>query len=164
MSDESAERAAVVAAARSWLGTPFHNCAQVKGPRGGIDCAHLLARAYSESGVCDDIQPGKYPPAWFLHRDEEWFADFVLRYAVECDEADVGPGDTVLYKIGRCYAHGGIVVDWPTLIIHAHMGSRFVVMSRAFDGDLLGRKVRFFTMWPRYGVPPRLAQTIDVSA
>jgi hypothetical protein len=28
---ESAQRAAVVAEARSWIGTPYHNCADFKG-------------------------------------------------------------------------------------------------------------------------------------
>lgn len=153
---EQEQRAAVVEAALSWIGTPFHNCAAVKGPQGGIDCAHLLARAYSEAGVTEDIQPGRYPPAWFLHRDEERFAEFVLRYAVECVEADAGPGDVVLYRIGRCFGHGAIIVEWPKRIVHAHLSSRGVTLFGAFDGDLNGRATRFFTMWPKTGVPPRL--------
>ena len=152
---ERLEREAVVQAAKSWLGTPFHNCAQVKGRNGGVDCAHLLARAYSESGVTEDIQPGRYPPAWFMHRDEERFVEFVERYAVECAEEDVGPGDTVIYRIGRCFAHGAIVVDWPHTILHAHLSSRQVTLYGAFDGDLAGRQVRFFTMWPKHGEAPR---------
>ena len=152
---EAEERQAVVDAARSWIGTPFHNCASVKGRSGGIDCANLLARAYEESGVCPPIDTGVYPPAWFLHRDEERFVEFVLRYGVEIPEEDVGPGDTVLYRIGRCFAHGAIVVSWPGEIIHAHMSSRMVTPFGGYDGDLQGRATRFFTMWPRSGRAPR---------
>lgn len=32
------QRAAVVAEARSWIGTPYHNCADVKGA--GVDCGN----------------------------------------------------------------------------------------------------------------------------
>ena len=144
---EMEQRAAVVRAAETWIGTPFHNCASVKGH--GVDCANLIARVYTEAGVLGEIDTGTYPPAWFMHRDEERFAEFVLRYGSEISLDMVRQGDTVLYKIGRCFAHGAIVVDWPRLIIHAHFQSRRVVPSGAFDGDLAGRAVRFFTMWPR---------------
>jgi hypothetical protein len=33
--NESAKRAAIVAAARSWIGTPYHNCADIR-CRGGL--------------------------------------------------------------------------------------------------------------------------------
>ncbi len=159
---ERAQREAVVAAAAGWVGTPFHDCASVKGPRGGIDCANLLARVYEEAGVTGRIDTGRYSPSWFMHRDEERFAAFVMRYAVEIPEAEAGVGDTVLYKIGRCFAHGAIITEeWPNRIIHAHKQSRHVVIARPFDGDLAGRKTRFFTMWPRTGRPPRLDSLDD---
>ena len=44
MSD--AQRAAVVAEARSWIGTPYHHAADVKGH--GVDCAMLLIRVYCD--------------------------------------------------------------------------------------------------------------------
>ena len=37
------DRAAVVAAAREWIGTPYHHMADIKGV--GCDCAMLLERA-----------------------------------------------------------------------------------------------------------------------
>ena len=147
MRTEAEERQAVIDAARSWIGTPFHDCAAVRGA--GIDCANLLARSFEEAGLTGPIDTGVYPPAWFLHRDEERFAEFVLRYAREITESEAGPGDIVLYKYGRCFAHGAIIVEWPKLIVHAYKSARIVTEYRPFDGDLYGRPTRFFTIWPR---------------
>ena len=53
------QRAAVVAAARSWIGTPYHHAADVKGV--GVDCAMLLVRVYSDLGLIDRSIRGPTP-------------------------------------------------------------------------------------------------------
>ena len=138
-------RAAVIAAARGWIGTPFHDLARVKGV--GVDCAQLIAGVFEEAGVVGHVDTGHYSPQHFLHSDGEQLATFVSRYAREITEAEVNPGDVVLYRVGRAYAHCAIVVDWPGAIIHAHKLSGKVVEMRAFDADMQGRKVRFFSPW-----------------
>lgn len=138
------DRARIVEAARSWLGTKFHDMARVKGV--GVDCAQLVAAAAEESGVTDHIDTGYYSPQHFLHADGEQLATFVGRYAREITEAEVGAGDIVLYRVGRAYAHAAIVVDWPRAVIHAHKLSGKVVEMPAFDADMQGRKVRFFSI------------------
>ena len=57
MESEGAERVAVVAAARSWLGTPYHHAADVKGRKGGVDCAMLLVRVYCDLGLVEPFDP-----------------------------------------------------------------------------------------------------------
>ena len=42
-------REKIVAEARSWIGTPYHNCADIKGV--GVDCGMLLVRVYVDTGV-----------------------------------------------------------------------------------------------------------------
>jgi cell wall-associated NlpC family hydrolase len=48
-SSEAAQRATVVAEARSWIRTPYHNCADVKGA--GVDCGMLLVRVFVDTGL-----------------------------------------------------------------------------------------------------------------
>src|SRR5260370_9302840 len=53
-------RAAVVQEAESWIGTPFHHAARVKGA--GVDCLMLLAEVYQHPGVVAPIDPPFYVP------------------------------------------------------------------------------------------------------
>lgn len=141
-----APRERVVSAARSWLRTPFHDCVAIKGI--GVDCANLLAQAYEQAGIVGHVEIAPYSPQWFMHHSQELFVDYVLKAgAREITEGTAGMGDCVLYKIGRCFAHGGIIVEWPREIIHAHKQSGAVVTSGGLDGDLNGRPRRFFSMW-----------------
>lgn len=144
---EAEERAAVIAAARTWLGTPFHDGAELKGV--GVDCAHLLSAAYFEAGLIPAQEIAHYSPQWMLHNDVERFEDHVLKFAHEI-EGPPKPGDVVLYKIGRLYAHGAIVVAWPTLIIHAFKVFGFVAETSSDEADLQDVKKhprRFFSIW-----------------
>ena len=100
---------AVVTEARSWIGTPYHHAADVKGH--GVDCAMLLVRVYCDLGLVEPFDPRPYTRDWFLHRSEERYLGFLLgartRFAMP------GLGDIVLFRIGRCFAHGGIVSRRP---------------------------------------------------
>lgn len=138
--NESA-RAVVLAEARSWLGTPYHHHARVKGA--GVDCAQILIAVFAACGLIPEIDTGDYPPDWMLHRDEERYLGFVRRYAAEVEAP--APGDLVLYRVGRCYAHAGIVVDWP-VIIHA-VRREGVVLADGAQGFLADRKRSFWSVW-----------------
>ncbi len=78
MADEAAQRAAIVREARSWIGTPYHNCADVKGRHGGVDCGMLLVRVFVDTGLVAPFDPRPYPPDWHLHRSEEKYLGFVF--------------------------------------------------------------------------------------
>jgi cell wall-associated NlpC family hydrolase len=109
------KRTAVVLEALSWIGTPFHDCAGVKGA--GCDCAHLLLRVYQNAGVIPmfDVEP--YPPQWFQHRDEPRFLNRLRDYAHEVEMPEVA--DVVMFKFGRHAAHGGILVAKDKMV-HAY--------------------------------------------
>lgn len=136
----TATREAVIAEARTWLRTPWLHMGDVKGV--GVDCLMLLARVYGAVGaVPAGIDPRPYPIDWHLHRTEELYTEGLLAY---CDEVtDPQPADIVLFKVGRCYAHAGIVVEWPGAMIHAYRGEG-VVMSRCDGGVFAGRPHRIF--------------------
>jgi cell wall-associated NlpC family hydrolase len=152
MRNIESERQAVVAEARSWLRTPYHHMGRVKG--GGVDCATLLAEVYARAGVAPALEIPFYPPDWHLHRNAERYLEFILGHAQEIAGLPA-PGDVALWRFGKCFSHGGIVVDWP-LIIHAYSGKGCVHkaawLSRLSEGrrDRAGahdaRPVRFFTL------------------
>lgn len=123
---------------------------EVKGPHGGVDCATLLKCVFRNAGIVQDFQVGTYSPQRFLHQSEEHYLEFVESYAREIDEGSAKPGDIVLYRIGKAYAHGAIIVDpgWPH-IIHAYYAAHAVVRGIGNQGSL-GRPVRkakFFSRW-----------------
>lgn len=136
-------RAAVVAEAESWIGTNFHHAARVKGA--GVDCLHLLAEVYARCGLIEHVEPGYYPADWHLHREAERFLDGLLRYAREIAGPPL-PGDVALFRYGRVFSHGAIVVAWPRLI-HANFAAGCVCWGDAEAEPLKGRPVRFFSVF-----------------
>jgi cell wall-associated NlpC family hydrolase len=137
------QRSVVIAEAETWLRTPYHHMGRVKG--GGTDCLMLLAEVYEAAGVIPHIDVPFYPPDWNLHRDAERYLEGLMPYAREME----GPprrGDVAVFKFGRCFAHGVIVVSWPRLI-HAWCDAG-VVYADADQAPLIGRLVRFFDPFP----------------
>jgi cell wall-associated NlpC family hydrolase len=137
------QRAAVVAEARTWIGTDFHHESRVK--RAGVDCAGLLAAVYHNVGLIPDLKLAHYPSDWFLHRDGERFLNHVLEFATEVEPPPKRiplPGDVVVWKFGRCFSHGAIVEQWPA-VIHAHVGKQVTLedTSQATWLTTIGEKV-----------------------
>lgn len=110
-------REAVVAEALSWQRTPYHTGARIKGV--GCDCATFLIGVYSAVGMIEPFDPGYYPPDWHLHCTRERYLETVARWARRVEAG--GPGDVVVWKFGRLFAHGGIIIEWPR-IMHAQIG------------------------------------------
>jgi cell wall-associated NlpC family hydrolase len=144
--DESSLRSAVVAEARSWLGTPWRHMGDIKGQC--VDCAMFLRMTYINAGVIAPFDPRPYPRLWFLHHDEErflgWVVDKLGGTEIALDRAR--PADLLIYRIGRCFAHGSILVDSRT-IVHAYHKNREVILTEVFDGSLRELEVRAFDMF-----------------
>ena len=136
-------RTQVVAEAETWLRTPYHHMGRVKGA--GTDCLMLLAEVFALAGVISRVEVPFYPPDWHLHRDAERYLNGLMRYASEIT-GPPQPGDIALFKFGRCFAHGAIVVCWPRLI-HAWW-SAGVAYADADQPPLVNRPVRFFDPYP----------------
>jgi NlpC/P60 family putative phage cell wall peptidase len=129
----------VVQEAQSWIGTPFHHAARIKGA--GVDCLMLLAEIYQRAGVTGRIDPPFYVPDWHLHQGAERYMEGLLGHAREIAAPDTG--DVALFRFGRTFSHGAIVTSWPRLI-HAYWAVG-VVWGDAALFPLAGRPVRFFT-------------------
>jgi NlpC/P60 family putative phage cell wall peptidase len=142
---EAEEREHVIAVARTWLGTPFHDQQCLKGV--GVDCAHLLQGVWVEAGLVEPFKIEPYSPQFMLHSGDERFIGYVEKFAHEIPEDEAQMGDIVLYKIGRSYAHGAIIVEWPARIIHAFKSYRAVAETDGYDADLLERDVKFYSFW-----------------
>jgi cell wall-associated NlpC family hydrolase len=149
MPDEAAQRAATVREARSWIGTPYHNCADVKGRNGGVDCGMLLVRVFVDTGLCAPFDPRPYPPDWHLHRSEEKYLGFVFDRTHEVERPQAG--DVAVFRFGRCYSHGGVVtVADPLTIVHAYFQMGRVVEEPIAQNPELAdtrRAARFFSYW-----------------
>src|SRR5262249_7468999 len=138
MADDFLQRAAVIAAARSWVGTPYHHHGRVKGV--GADCATLLAEVYAEAGLRPRVELGYYSPQWHLNQERPLYEETVLgNGAVRTDRPSIG--DVVLYRQSSSrrrssraarrefqFAHGAILVDSSIpRIIHAYAALRCVL-------------------------------------
>jgi cell wall-associated NlpC family hydrolase len=145
---ESCSRDRVCVIADGWIGTPFHDCARIKGA--GTDCAQLLLCVFQEAGLIGDVNVGPYSPQWFLHQKEERYLAWVRKFAGEIPLEQIRPADIVIYKIGHVFAHGAIVVKpgWPH-IIHAHAGGK--VVRRGFGSSphlgMAVQEMKFFSLW-----------------
>ena len=143
-------RPAVVAAARAWVGTPYHPCADIKGA--GVDCGMLIVRVFVDTGLCAPFDPRPYPPDWHLHRGEERYLGFVHANCRERGAAEPAqPGDILVFRFGRCHAHGGIVTSAdPLTIVHAFSPAGCVLEEEVARNRTLAsplRAPRLFTAW-----------------
>ena len=140
------ERQKVLAEARTWLATPFHHGADVKGA--GVDCAMLLVRVYVDLGLVEPFDPRPYTHDWHLHRDEEKYLAGLMVRGREVDAPQ--PGDVAVFRVGRTYSHAGIVSRAsPLTLIHASLPSGCVLeedVTRNADLVAPGRRVKFFSV------------------
>lgn len=148
MIDVPSLRAAVVREALEWEGTAYHHKARVKGV--GVDCAQLPAAVYEAVGLIPHLAP-EYSPQWMLHRDEEQFLGWVTRFAHEIDRDAAGPGDFAIWKFGRCFAHGAIIIDLPEVLHAVIQGGGVIRGNIDRDEELRSRPVRFFSLFGSVG-------------
>ena len=133
----------VVAEAESWLRTPYHSCARIKGA--GVDCAQFPAAVYESTGLIPKLDLD-YSPEWYMHQDEERYLRWVFPYSTEITREELLPGDFAIWKFGRTYSHGAIVIDKPTIIHATLLGGCVHYGNMDVDDDLLTRKSRYFRM------------------
>lgn len=139
------QRSAVVAEARTWLGTPYHHHGRVKGV--GVDCGQLLAAVFAAAGVIAPVDLGNYATQWHLHRSEELFLQWLQRCGAQPLPAGAAPqpGDIGVWHYGRTHSHGGIVVEAgpDPLVVHAYIRRR-VIPTRLSEAPLAGVPVAWW--------------------
>lgn len=123
-------RGDVVAAARTWIGTPYRHQASLKGV--GCDCLGLLR------GVWRDLlgdEPEAAPPYsrdWAEAGRRETLMAAAARHLVPADRADARPGDVLLFRwrSGLPAKHCAIATG-ATTMVHAHEGAAVAEASFA---------------------------------
>lgn len=128
--------------ALTWLGTPYHHQGRIKGV--GVDCGTLICEVYEKVGLMNHLDPRPYPQDWHLHQMGERYLEHVKSVCFEVE--DPQPGDIVLYKVGLCASHAGIVIEWP-MIIHSFLKSG-VILQDGTKGSMARRIVGFYRMNP----------------
>jgi cell wall-associated NlpC family hydrolase len=146
---DAAKRAQVVQEALTWLGTPYHHHARVKGV--GVDCAQLLCAVYEASGCVPHIDPGNYAHDWHLHRGEEVFIGWLEKAGAR--EVQVpAPGDVAVFRYGRAFSLGAVVVEsrGAVAVVHAYLGAPWSGRGGMRSRCRVGR--RGSGLWKRRGV------------
>ncbi|MBY6055376.1 NlpC/P60 family protein [Leisingera daeponensis] len=140
----TAEPLDVIAAARAWLGTPYHDQASLRGV--GCDCLGLAR------GVWRDVvgpEPAVIPPYsrdWGEVGDREVLADNALRWMIPADASFPQPGDLVLFRMRRdaVAKHCGILTGAATFI---HSYDRLGVVEEPLS-QAWRRRIAFAFRYP----------------
>lgn len=137
-------RAAVVAEAMTWVGTPYHHHARVKGA--GVDCAQILIAVFCDAlKIVAPVDPGFYSRQWHLHRSEELYRRW-LQEAGARRTSTIQAGDVALFKYGRTFSHGAICVNAEGgEFVHAYIRLG-VVRTRTSEAPLEGREVEHWSV------------------
>lgn len=115
-------RAAIVAEARTWIGTRYRHQASVKGV--GCDCLGLVRGVWRHCiGDEPELLP-PYAPDWAEATGQESLAEAALRHLVPVALDEFAAGDVLLFRWrdGFVAKHAAIATDVNTMI-HAHDGA-----------------------------------------
>lgn len=114
------QREAIVTEAGSWVGTPYRGWSCLKGA--GVDCGQLIYGIYRALDLVPELElPTDYSLQVAQHRESTEYLSIVDRFFRPISEAEVEPGDLVVYKIGLAYAHAALIISWPHHIIQAEI-------------------------------------------
>jgi cell wall-associated NlpC family hydrolase len=115
----SADRQRLLAqVARSWLGTPFHPHAAIRGV--GVDCVHLLAEIYRETGLFAGYELPRYTMDGGDHADSSqvlsWLEAHPRFRRLDLATEALAAGDLVTFRLGRVAHHVGLMLSEQTFL------------------------------------------------
>jgi len=115
-------RQRIVAAARGWLGTPYHHQASLRGV--GCDCLGLVRGLWRELYGAEPEPTPPYSPYWAQHEACETLALAAARHMRPLEPLAIQPGDLLLFRWRDDLpaAHCAILVSGDALL-HAHDGA-----------------------------------------
>lgn len=128
-------RDAVVAAARAWIGTPYHHQASAKGV--GADCLGLIRGVWRDLYGEDAERPPGYSRDWGETSGDETLLAAATRHLAPKAKSAALPGDVLVFRMrpGAVAKHVAILAT-PTTIIHA-------------TEDRLAAEIPFTAWWRR---------------
>jgi NlpC/P60 family putative phage cell wall peptidase len=109
----------IIAAARAWLGTPYHDQASLRGT--GCDCVGLARGVWREVVGPEPFPLPPYSRDWGETGSRELVAEVARRMMIEVSVTEAGPGAMVVFRMmPRAIAkHVGILTA-PGSFIHAY--------------------------------------------
>jgi NlpC/P60 family putative phage cell wall peptidase len=111
----------IVAAARSWIGTPYAHQASAKGV--GADCLGLIRGVWREVIGPEPEGVPSYTPTWDARRGREPLAEAARRHFLEIYPHAARPGDVVLIRIVQGgQARHAVILSTEERIVHAYEG------------------------------------------
>lgn len=115
------QRAAIVAEARRWLGTPYRHQASVIGA--GADCLGLVRGVWRGVVGAEPEKAPAYTPDWAEALGEETLLSAARRHLREIAIGEAREGDVLLFRmsLGSPAKHAAIV-SGEDRIIHAYWG------------------------------------------
>ena len=149
-------REKIVDTALSWFGTAYHHHARIKKNEhglGGVDCAQFPIAVYSELELIPDVKP-EYSEQWHLNsgdpnlsdEDKEIYLNWVRKFAKEIPIEEAQDGDFLVWKFGRRFSHGGILIN-KEQVIHALINIGVTITNIQEDSELNNRPVKAFTIF-----------------
>lgn len=121
----------VVAAARQWLGTPYHHQASVQGV--GADCLGLIRGVWRDLYGEDAEAPPPYSRDWAEGAGRETLLEAARRHMREIAAADARAGDVVVFRLrpGAMAKHAAVLASATTMVhaIEGHLAAE-VPLSR----------------------------------
>jgi len=124
-------RCEIVAAARLWIGTPYHHQASLRDV--GCDCLGLVRGVWRDLYGAEPEQPPPYSRHWAESGEGDALADAGLRHLQPVASGQEREGDVLLFR-WRTHlpAKHCAILATPQNIIHAHDGA--MVSEVAFTG------------------------------
>ncbi|MCW2307886.1 NlpC/P60 family protein [Rhodobium gokarnense] len=121
MTTSTVTRAAIVAEARAWIGTPYRHQASRKGV--GCDCLGLVRGVWRALYGSEPEDVPAYTADWAEAGGTDTLLAAAERHLVTIDVAAAGAGDVVLFRWRPHLPakHAAILVG-PGRIVHAHEG------------------------------------------
>lgn len=119
----TAQRSAIVAEARSWLGTPFHHQGRVRGV--GCDCVGLLIGVARAVGL---VAPDFDVTGYARSPNGKSLLDACDRHLERIARADMRPGDVLVIRWLHDPQHVGIIGN------HLHAGLSVIHAYGTPDG------------------------------
>jgi NlpC/P60 family putative phage cell wall peptidase len=140
----TADPVLVVATARSWLGTPYHDQASLRGV--GCDCLGLARGVWRDVVGDEPFQIPPYSRDWGETGPHEVLANGAASMLIPIAMSDVGPGALVLFRMApRAIAkHVGILTA-PDRFIHSY--ERLGVVEEILT-PTWRRRIAFAFMFP----------------
>lgn len=141
---------AIIEQARTWIGTPYHHQARLKGV--GCDCLGLVVGVASELRLTDDA--GKLLSSfdqtnYSTQPDGQLLTGKLQALLNEIPISQKAPGDLALFKIDGNPQHMGLLSDYEDGlgVIHSYVSSGKVVEHR-LDKKWEHRIVKVFRWQP----------------